>query len=92
MSIVANLPITAVEGHYQLAGGAGFPIEPPRGHMRVERRLKEWDELLKLVEGQAGQIQELRGTGLHVGKLSTPQRDASFSLKVQYTINRDKLK
>jgi hypothetical protein len=48
------------------AGGPGFPIEAPRGHMRLERRLEGRNQLLKLVEGQAGQIQELRGTGLHI--------------------------
>ena len=37
--------------------------------MRLERRLEGWDELLKLVEGQAGQIQELQRAGLYVGEL-----------------------
>jgi hypothetical protein len=32
--------------------------------MRVKRRLKGRDQLLKLVEGQAGEIQELRGARL----------------------------
>jgi hypothetical protein len=45
----------------KLAGRPGLPIEAPRRHMRLERRLKGWDEGLKLVEGQAREIQELRG-------------------------------
>jgi hypothetical protein len=36
--------------------------------MRVERRLKGWDEDLKLLEGQAGEIQELQGEGLQIGE------------------------
>jgi hypothetical protein len=53
----------------KLAGRPGFAIEPPYGHMRLEGRLKGWDQLLKLVEGQAGQIQKLCGAVLHVGAL-----------------------
>ena len=53
----------------KLAGGPGFPIEALLGHMRLKRRLKRRDQLLKLVEGQAGQIQELRGAILHVAEL-----------------------
>jgi hypothetical protein len=37
--------------------------------MRVERRLEGRDQLLKLVERHAGEIEELRGAGLQVGKL-----------------------
>ena len=44
-----------------------FAIEAPRSHMRLERRLKGRDHLLKLVERETGQIQELRGAILHVG-------------------------
>ena len=58
----------AVLVHGKLAGGPGFPIEAPRRHMRLERGLEGRDQLLKLVEGQAGEIQELRGAGLHVGE------------------------
>ena len=46
----------------------GFSIEAPRRHMRVERRLEGWNQVLKLVEGQAGQIQELHGAGLQLGE------------------------
>jgi len=52
-----------------VAGGPGFAIEVPRCHMRLERRLAGWDELLKLVEGQAGHIQELQRAVLHVDEL-----------------------
>jgi hypothetical protein len=52
----------------KLAGGAGCPIEAPRGHMGLERRLAGRDELLKRVEGQAGEIQQLRRARLHIGK------------------------
>jgi hypothetical protein len=37
--------------------------------MGLEGRLEGRDELLKLVERETGQIQELGGAGLHVGKL-----------------------
>jgi hypothetical protein len=36
--------------------------------MRLESRLKGRDEELKLVEGQAGEIEELCGAILHVGE------------------------
>jgi len=55
----------------KLAGGPGFPIEAPRRHVGLKRRLKGRDQLLKLVEGQAGEIQELRRARLHIGKLYT---------------------
>src|SRR5215510_2591611 len=53
------------------AGGPRFPIEAPRRQMRLERRLKGWDEELKLVERQAGEIEELRGARLHIGEPDT---------------------
>src|SRR5204863_447526 len=49
----------AVFIHGKLASGSGLPIHPPRRHTGVERRLKGRDQRLKLVEGQAGEIQEL---------------------------------
>src|SRR5262252_405488 len=55
--------------HAETAGGAGFPIKAPRRHMDVERGLKRWDQLLKFVERQTGQIQELRRAVLHVREL-----------------------
>jgi hypothetical protein len=39
--------------------------------MGLERRLEGRDQLLKLVEGQAGAIQELRGASLQIGKAYT---------------------
>jgi hypothetical protein len=46
----------------------GFAIEAPRSHMRVKRGLKGREQELKLLEGQAGQIQELCGTGLRIAQ------------------------
>src|SRR6266436_575290 len=50
------------------ARGSRFPIEAPRRHPCLECGLKGWDQLLKLVEGQAGEIQELRGARLQISK------------------------
>src|SRR3977135_1740998 len=58
----------------KLASGAGFPIEAPQGHMRLKCCLKGWDQVLKLVERQAREIQKLCGAGLHVGKPYTGHR------------------
>src|SRR5712691_5280300 len=63
-----------------LAGGAGCPIEAPRGHRRLERGLKGWDELLKLVERQAREIQELRGAGLQISEPYTSHGTCLLSL------------
>jgi len=46
------------------ARGAGFPIHPPGRHPGVERGLEGRNQLLKLLERQAGEIQELYGAGL----------------------------
>ena len=46
------------------ARGPRFPIHPPCGHTGLERGLEGRDELLKLVERQAGEIQELHRAGL----------------------------
>src|SRR6266446_1686645 len=59
--------------------------------MRLEGRLKGWDQLLKLVEGQAGEIQELRRARLHIGKLYTGHAWCLLLWEAQYTINRDNL-
>jgi hypothetical protein len=58
----------AVCVHGKLASRAGFPIHPPRGHMGLERRLEGRDQLVKLVECQAGEIQELGGARLQVSE------------------------
>ena len=50
------------------AGRPRFPVEAPRRHMGLECRLKGRDEELKLVERQAGEIQEFRGAGLQVAE------------------------
>src|SRR5262245_22303248 len=59
--------------------------------MRLERRLEGRDEQLKLVEGQTGEIQELRGTGLQIGELHMGHRWYLLSWEAQYIINRDNL-
>jgi hypothetical protein len=76
----------------KLAGGSGCPIEAPHGYMCVKRRLKGRDQLLKLVEGQAGHIQELRGAILHVGALEMRHGRCLLSWEAQYIINRDNLR
>jgi hypothetical protein len=55
--------------HAETAGGAGFAIETPRGHMGLEGRLKGRDQLLELVEREPGQIEELCGVVPHVREL-----------------------
>jgi len=75
----------------KLAGRPGLPIEALHGHVRLERGLKGRDQLLKLVEGQARQIQELHGARLHVGEPYTGHLGCLLSWETQYIINRDKL-
>ena len=70
--------------HREPACGPRFPIEVPRGEMHVERRL-EGDQLLKLVERHAGQIQELCGAGLHNGIKSAIQRTGLEDFTQQQT-------
>jgi hypothetical protein len=50
------------------AGGSRFAIEAPRRHVVLERRLEGRDQGLKLLQGQTGEVQELRGAGLHVSE------------------------
>jgi len=61
----------AVLVYAKAAGGPGFPIEAPRRHMGLEGGLEGRDQLLKLVEGQTGEIQELQRAGLYIGKPDT---------------------
>src|SRR5205807_860231 len=68
------------------AGGPRFPIEAPRGEMRLERHLKGRDEELKLVERQAGEIEELRGARLHIGEPHTGHLWCLLSWEAEYTI------
>ena len=76
----------AVFVHGKLTGGAGFPIEAPRRHVGLERRLEGRDEELKLVERQAGEIEELCRAGLHIGELDTGHTSCLLSWEAQYTI------
>jgi len=48
--------------------GPRLAIHPPRRHPGVERGLEGRDELLKLIEGQAGEIQKLHRARLQRGK------------------------
>jgi hypothetical protein len=58
----------AVFVHGKPASGPRLPIHPPRRHPGVERDLKGRDELLKLLKGDTGEIQELGGARLHVSE------------------------
>ena len=51
-----------------------FPIHPPRGHTGLERGLEGRDQELKLLERQAGEIQQLRRAGLQVNVPYTSHR------------------
>jgi hypothetical protein len=55
--------------------------------MRWESRLKGRDEALKLVERQAGQIQELCGMGLHINESYSGHTWCLLSVEAQHTIN-----
>jgi hypothetical protein len=59
--------------------------------MRLERGLKGRDEELKLVEGQAGKIEELCGAILHVSEPYMRHWWCLLLWEAQYTINRDNL-
>jgi hypothetical protein len=52
------------------AGGTRLPIKAPVGHVGLERGLKGGEQWLKLVQGQTGQIQDLRRAGLEIGEPS----------------------
>src|SRR5262249_12146417 len=62
------------------ACGARFPIEASRCQPCLERRLKGRDQLLKLVERQAGEIQELCGARLQIGEPQTNHGSYLLSL------------
>jgi hypothetical protein len=53
----------AVLVHGKPARGPRLPIHAPRRHTGVERGLEGWGQLLKLIEGYAGEIQELYRAG-----------------------------
>jgi hypothetical protein len=50
------------------AGSARPPIEAPMSHVGLERGLKRWDQMPKLVHGETGQIKHLCGPGLEIGE------------------------
>jgi hypothetical protein len=58
----------AVAVHGKPTSGPRLPIHPPRRHPGLERGLEGRDQLLKLVQRQAREIQELYRTGLQLGK------------------------
>jgi hypothetical protein len=62
------------------ARGPRLPIHAPRRHPGVERRLEGWDQLLKLVERQAREIQERYRAGLQRGEPSTSHGSCLLSL------------
>ena len=68
----------AVLVHGEPACGPRLPIEAPRGHMRLERRLQRGDQLLKHVERQARQIQEFCGRDCTSVHRTLVIRGASF--------------
>jgi hypothetical protein len=49
-------------------GGARLSIEPPLRHMSLECRLEREDQMLKLLDGETGQIEYLCRAGLDVGE------------------------
>jgi hypothetical protein len=77
--------------HAKAPGGPGLPIEAPRGHRRLERGFEGRHEALQLLQGQAGDIQERRGAGRHIGAPYTGPTWRLLSWETEYTINRDKL-
>src|SRR6266849_655534 len=58
----------ATNSHGKPASGPRLPIHPPRRHPGLERGLEGRDQLLKLVEGHTGEIQELHRAGLQLGE------------------------
>src|SRR5712691_3651815 len=62
------------------ARGPRLPIHAPCRHLGVERRLEGRDQLLKLVERQAREIQELHRAGLQLGKPYTSHGSCLLSL------------
>ena len=47
----------------EATAGSGFSIEPPRRHRVLERGLEGRHQGLKLLQGQTGEIEELRRAG-----------------------------
>src|SRR5262245_16248433 len=63
--------VGAVLVHAQSACGPGCAIKAPLSHMRLEGGLEGRDQLVKLVKGQAREIQELWRSRLPIGKPDT---------------------
>src|SRR5262249_272680 len=70
----------AVVVHGKPTSGPGLPIHPPRRHLALERGLEGRDQMLKLVEGHAHDIQELQRTGLQLGEPYTGHGSCLLSL------------
>jgi hypothetical protein len=81
----------AVLIHAKLAGSPGFAIEASGRPMGLEGGFAGRHQLLKLVERHAGEIQELHGAGLLIGKPYTGHAWCLLSWEAQYTISRDSL-
>lgn len=62
---------------------SGEAIEAPRGPPRLERRLEGQDQLLKLVERHAGEIEKLCRAGLQVSEPSTSQSGGLHASEAQ---------
>jgi hypothetical protein len=73
------------------SGRARLPIEAPAGHLSLEGGLKGRDQRLKLVYGETGQLEDLRGTALEIGKPSRAHGGSLLFLEAQYTTTRDEL-
>ena len=71
------------------AGGTRPSIEAPCGHVGLERGFKGWNPLPKLRYGETGQVQDLSGAGLEVGKPSCSHGDGLLSAEAQDTTTRD---
>jgi hypothetical protein len=59
--------------------------------MGLERGLKRGEQAPKLLQGEAGQIQHLRGAGLDVSEPYIPHGCDLLSSEAQYILNRNKL-
>ena len=52
----------------EATGGAWSTIKAPTTHMRLESCLERRDQDLKLLQSEAGEIQELRGAEPHISE------------------------
>jgi len=73
------------------AGGPRGPIDAPLGPRRLARCVKGRDQRLKLLHGEAGQIQHRRGVGLDRAAAYTSHGGGLLSGEAEETINRNKL-